>query len=301
MENTNEYRKDNRLFIREIKKCECIRRNGNEYWVDCKIHQRGDHVYLFSDSNDYISKFRDKKFYLEEKALNTVRLAVYEFEEKITGFKQASPRRIEIRELNTTVYYWHLLAWNNYRKYDFLTEHHLNNGDVITEGIKEGTLKEMILSVSSRMDIKENDERFKVWELLHNSDITTIEKNPFYLSALASGDKLMQKQIKLYYSIETQRDTEWLSKQLGIKILPRLNEKHDRYYTVSIQNIDMYLLDNSGYTIRHRPYFAMCGSTHSAWSLNPHTKCGVDAAKEDEKVIEFSDFLELFKDDRNIL
>ena len=302
MENTNEYRKDNILFIREIKKCECVRKSGNEYWVDCKIHQRGDHTYLYTDSNDdYISKFRGgKKLYLEDKALNTVRQAIDEFENNITGFKQMSSQKIEIKELDTTVYYLHLLAWNNIRKYVFLTEFHLNNGDVITEGVKEGDLRSMILSVSSGMDIRENDERLEMSEIIYSSDITTIEKNPFYLSALSSGDRLMQKQIKLYYNIATQKDTEWLSKQLSIKILPQLNEMYDRYFAVSVDTIDISMLEHSGYMILHRPYFAMAGSTHSAWSLNPHTRHGVDAAKEDEDVIDFCDFLALFNDEHNI-
>lgn len=302
MENTNEYKKDGSLYVREIKSCKCSRKNGNEYWVDCKIHQRGEHPYLYSNDNDYISKFRGgKKFYLEEEALNKVKQAVSEFKEDIEAFKNSSPQQIELKEINTTVYYRHLLAWNNYRKYAFLTEFHLNNGDVITEGVKEGGFGTMIWSIPSRLDIQENEERLQLWEILGHSDKTTINENPFYLSALESGDELMVKQIKLYYNIITARETAWLSKQLGYRILPQLNEKHNRYYAVSIQNIDMDLLHNSGYTIWHRPYFAMRRSTHSAWSLNPHTRDAVDAAKEDEEVIDFCDFLKLFDDESNIL
>ncbi len=301
MENTNEYRKDDRLYVREIKRCECIRKNGDEYWVDCKIHQRGDHTYLFSYNNDYISKFGGyKKFYLEEKALSIVRKAVSEFEETMEAFKRSRPHKIEIKELNTTVYYRHLLAWNNYRKYMFLTELHLDNGCVITKGINEGEIGLMIHSVPTRLDLRENDERLKKWEILDHSDRTTIEKNPFYLSAVEVDDKLMAKQIKLYYNIITEKETTWLSKVLGCRILPQLNEKHNRYYAVSADTIEESILDRSGYRILHRPYFAMCESTHSVWSLNPHTRYGVDAAKKDAEVIDFCGFLKLFDDKDNI-
>ena len=39
----------------------------------------------------------------------------------------------------------------------------------------------------------------------------------------------------------------------------------------------------------------MNGSTHEAYSLNPHTKSGVDAAPDEAETISFEEYLELFK------
>ena len=39
----------------------------------------------------------------------------------------------------------------------------------------------------------------------------------------------------------------------------------------------------------------MKGSTHEAYSLNPHTRSGVDAAPVDAETISFEEYLELFK------
>ncbi|MBR3436857.1 MAG: hypothetical protein IKG97_03785 [Lachnospiraceae bacterium] len=45
----------------------------------------------------------------------------------------------------------------------------------------------------------------------------------------------------------------------------------------------------------HRPYFAMRGSTHGVYTLNPNQRNGVDAASKGEtQVISFTDYLKLF-------
>ena len=44
----------------------------------------------------------------------------------------------------------------------------------------------------------------------------------------------------------------------------------------------------------------MKGSTHSKITLNPHTKEGVDAAKDDEPSTSFAELLELFDNEENI-
>ena len=72
----------------------------------------------------------------------------------------------------------------------------------------------------------------------------------------------------------------FISRLLRLRVLPSLPKEYDRNYVVNSANIAM--LERSGYTIYHRPYFAMRGSTHEKWTLNPHTKCGVDAARDED-------------------
>ena len=83
--------------------------------------------------------------------------------------------------------------------------------------------------------------------------------------------------------------------------LPPLTEKFDKNYVINRGGLDVRLLDDSGYTILHRPYFAMKDSTHNKWTLNPHKKTGVDAAKEEDPSNSFDDFLALFDSPENIM
>ena len=84
----------------------------------------------------------------------------------------------------------------------------------------------------------------------------------------------------------------FLSKILRLRVLPSLPKEYDRNYVVD--SVNWALLERFGYTILHRPYFAMRGSTHEKWTLNPHTQIGIDAAKDEETAISFKEYLKLF-------
>ena len=86
--------------------------------------------------------------------------------------------------------------------------------------------------------------------------------------------------------------------------MPGLPEEYDKAYVVarnSLSASDWKMLDNSGYQIWHRPYFAMGGSTHSRIEINPHTKRIVDAGKVDAEVISFEEYLRLFEKEPSLL
>ena len=131
-------------------------------------------------------------------------------------------------------------------------------------------------------------------KILRCSTPQNIDKNPIYISALKIGDRLMQKQVKQKYNIMSARDENLILKALGIKILPELPEDFNKNYTVDADTIPLPLLRRSGYTVLHRPYFAMQNSTHGKWQLNSHLKSGVDAAPIDAPSVSFSEFAELF-------
>ena len=84
----------------------------------------------------------------------------------------------------------------------------------------------------------------------------------------------------------------FLSKIFRLRVLPSLPKEYDRNYVVD--SVNWTLLERLGYTILHRPYFAMRGSTHEKWTLNPHTKCGVNAARDEDVAISFKEYLKLF-------
>ena len=80
-----------------------------------------------------------------------------------------------------------------------------------------------------------------------------------------------------------------------LKVLPTLPEEYDMAFYVDSKTINLHLLEKSKYKLLHRPYFAMKGSTHSAYTLNPHTKIGVDAAPANCEFISFKEFLKIFR------
>ena len=84
-----------------------------------------------------------------------------------------------------------------------------------------------------------------------------------------------------------------LSKRFNYRILPSLPEEYNQDYVIE-GGVDYTLLKHSGYSMWHRPYFAMPGSTHKRITLNPHTKYGLDAGKVDAEAISFQEFLKLF-------
>lgn len=293
--NENEYRKDEKLYIRRIKKCECRKKDGDVYWVDCSIQQRGDHFYFCNEDASFLSKIRgNKRFYLDQEAHMTVAAEIIRFNKSIREFKEKDNVKIEIKELNTVVYYQHY----DKQMYRFLAEYHNGNGKTVTDGVKEGEIGRLISSVPSCSDLVRNEERQKVWDVLDASDEKTIMENPFYIKAIELDDVTMQKQMKLKYNIASEEDCLWLSEALGYRILPALGEEHDKNYVIKTDNIDAELLEHSGYRVLHRPYFAMQNSTHELWQLNPHTKSGVDAAKKDSEAIDFKDYLDMFSSNR---
>ena len=77
--------------------------------------------------------------------------------------------------------------------------------------------------------------------------------------------------------------------------LPALSKNFNQNYYVKSATADVRLLNQSGYAMLHRPYFAMKGSTHSAITISPHTKVCIDAAPILEEKIDFKEFLKLFE------
>ena len=79
------------------------------------------------------------------------------------------------------------------------------------------------------------------------------------------------------------------------QLLPALPQEYNQKYFVQTADMDVKLLFDSGYTFFHRPYFAMYASTREAYTLNSHSKQGVDAAPKAAQSIPFQEFLKLFE------
>ncbi len=96
-------------------------------------------------------------------------------------------------------------------------------------------------------------------------------------------------------NLATNDECKRLEELTGNTILPKADIEYNKTFVIYRDGIDVGLLAQSGYRILHRPYFAMKGSTHSKWELNPYTKSGVDAALKDVGGIDFVEFISMLK------
>lgn len=289
--NKNEYRINNRLYLKTIQTCHCVRKSGPRYFLTCKIPQRGEREYCLSENMDFIqSPHSTRTLWFSPPAKNSIRDAIHAFEaNKIRALTTFT--RVEIEEMQITLFYSHTSSC----AYDFLL---VKNATEKEWTLHFGTtIGQMIRKLSFLdMDPRDKDASFiKTEELLRQSTRKNIEENPLYRSALENKDILLQKQIALVYNLATEKDCAWLSKALRTRILPPLPKEFDREYSVDSDTISVPLLQQSGYQILHKPCFSMQGYTHALWQLNPHAKTAVDAAKKDSRSISFHEFLNEFE------
>lgn len=296
LKNKNEYIEDGKRYIEKIKSCTCRGYERGKYLVICKIQQRGNHYYLYDKKEGYISKELSKnRFYLSDSSEKSIKNSIDEFNSDVEKIKSGIPC-VHSATLCTTFYYRH----TENGSYDVLLEFVDKEGEMKTYIYNCRTLGDMISKIAGELN-KDNEDEARIKKILLDSDKNTIAENPLYISAVETGDKLMQKQLRFHYRICDMKELSLLEKALGEKLLPALNEEFDRNIVVDSDTIDSSLLSDSGYRILHRPYFAMKDSTHGKWTLNPHKKTGVDAAKNDDPSMAFIDFLELFDNPENIV
>ena len=296
MKNPNEYRIGDRLYVEKIKSCSGTEKRGNDYLLWCRIHQRGDNYYLYAPGTGYLrtNLTGEKYLYLSEAAQRTVDHSVRQFDEEISEEVLNYYVKVDIYEGKVILWY-RRLSW---RHFSAVLTYPDDEGVLCKEYFPATDLDTLIRELSYRPSSswrKLFPEGTCPIEQLHSGTLEGLERNPLYLAAGASGDVLMQKQLKIVYRVASPEDCAWLAEKSGKPVLPALPEAYDQKYYVRTDSIDFALLHRSGYQLLHRPYFAMKGSTHEAYSLNPHTRSGVDAAPDEAETISFKEYLELFK------
>ena len=296
MKNPNEYRIGDRLYVEKIKSCSCTEKRGSEYLLWCRIHQRGNNFYLYEPGTgclrtDWAGK---KHLYLSETAQQTVDNTVRQFDEEISEEVLNYYVKVDIYEGKVILWYRRL----GRSRFAAVLTYPDDEGVLCKQYFPVTGLESLIRELSYGLSApwrKLFSEGTCPIEELHNGTPEGVERNPLYISAGASGDVLMQKQLKIVYRVASPEDCAWLAEKSGKPVLPALPDDYDRKYYVRTDSIDFALLHRSGYQLLHRPYFGMIGSTHEAYSLNPHTKYGVDAAPDEAETISFEEYLELFK------
>ena len=284
MKNENEYKIDDRLYIKEIGKCDCVKKAGKHYFLYCMIIQRGEHQYCLSEDMDYISKpFGTKKIWLSPNAKATVQGAVKEFENNVARAHDEFVK-VTVDEIQTTLYYKH----TSETSYDYLIERE-NNGQEREQCFYcDKTINNMIYTVQML--------RYYKGKLSSGEYKESVNLNPLYISSLENNDLIMQLQIKLYYKEESEKDCLLLSEKLGFRILPRLSDNYNKNYIVDAKTIDKSVLEQSGYTILSSSFMTMMGDryTRRKWKLNPYSKYAETKAEKELPAISFDKYLKLF-------
>ncbi len=288
MKKENEYVMDGQRYLRDIRKCECLRSEGEEYYLECRIHQRGEHFYWYRMDSGLLRKAWSNtiRLALEEKAEDRIRAEIRRFEEQIRGFDAAGSVRVPLGEGKFTLFYRRVSVKTFDVRMEYLEKGILKR----TQVLRNVTLRQMMASFPSKCDAYEFLEA-KALLLFGGTD--ELSNGPLYQAALRTGDVLLEKQLIMEYGrFLSPRDASWISSKTGEQVLPSLPEEYDREYYVDADTIPAGAL--TGYRILHRPYFAMKDSTHGIFTLNPHTREGVDAASKGAPSIAFIDYMRLF-------
>ena len=230
-----------------IIKAKCHKRINDIYYIVIKSQNPRQYLSKYKIGDNFIT-WKNNEIYLDTESLNKINETVNDFDSIISKLS------LDQYESNGIYINYSLNELNNY---DFMIQE--NNSIKLL-------MNKCINDLLDKLSFTNKD--------LVNKDLS---KNALYQLALNKKDILMQLGVKLFYDLLPQEE-------IG-KLFPKLPEEYNKDYIIRVNDTLEYLLLAAGYKIAHRPAFAMKGSTRLFWTINPHTKCGVDAAKLDKEVI----------------
>ena len=263
---------DNKYYAKKVKSAICNKKVNDEYYLECEIKMRGFHDYKYILGTNYLIKDTYIKdgvklknvLYLEEAALNTILNAISIMDRYIEivdekGFKSK----------DNILYY----ERKDNKNYSFIYKYVNDNN--VSYYYKEEYI------------FRNNFQGRKTREDLMNDSF-------YFQAAKYYNDEIFMLELLVRENLATNDECKRLSGLTGRTILPKADIKYNKTFVVHRDGIDVDVLDQSGYRILHRPYFAMKGSTHDKWELNPYSKTGVDAAMKNDDGISFTELLAIF-------
>lgn len=291
--NPNEYNLNGKRYIEKIRRCVVKKRFEENFCLYCKIHQRGEHQYVYTPGTDFIAGYLNEKktLCLSDEALKSVTAAVREYNEKVADAKRWKSVKFSVEGLGFSVYY-------KQKNDDFIYFFEFVNNGKTENAFYEDfrPLHWLLCDLQRFLPGKREGHIFsEKYNVTTSSDTT---ENPIYAASLEQKDELFAALLRRYYGIADEKECSFLADLLGYRILPPLSEKSDRNYIVLRRDVDYKLLIHSGYTVLHTPNFGMQRETRDKITLNPHRKTGYDSAAADAEAITFREFLSLFDSER---
>lgn len=278
----NVFYRDGKAFIKRIKSCEVRSKSENpdelSYLLYCKIPECGSDRFSFVAGSRFIRSY-NKVLWLEDDALETINGVIGEYERE----------RQSIRDRHKT---FNCARWEEYGisvYYEYVASDEMRFNVYVEANCVEFKIVRCVPVETVFTMIKEfcGDEN----AIPKRGDI---ENNPFYRSALKSGDKRLIAELNFVYGVPSREDLSILENVDGIKRLPELTEEYDRCFALDYDDKAILTLKTSKYDFIHTPGFAMKGLTRSKLLVNPHKKYAVDAAKINAPTMTFDEFLKLF-------
>lgn len=281
-------------YFDRVRKTIVLSRIGDTYNLNCKLYKRGSKNVTYRRGDNFLM-FGRFRYTLSENAVADIEGSIEPFDDKVNAILSATTeyRVVKFNGTGITLYYKHNEnnLFNSLTLYEIDDEHDIYYGK--TEYIlAEDVTIQRILSLSYYAERKYIDSGYRI-------TMNNLHEHPLYLSAVDNEDLTMQYLMEVIYGSPDKTALDYLEELDGVRRLPRLSQEFDKTYTLLREDIDDYLLIQSGYEFWHRPYFAMKGSLHERCELNPHTKYAVDAGKKDAELISFKEYLALFNDHNN--
>ena len=267
MENnqSNDYKQDGKLYIKQVDRCYVLEKKDDEYHLQCKIKQHGEKEYHYCMDDDYLSR-NGKNLWLSDEAKNRVREGIDIFNGIIDRIED-NPDGFKIVEIDSDfrVFYRRTAL----RSYEAIKEIYENG---IYRYYYEPTVSENYFFFNRKEKPQDN---------------------ALYVKAVRDNDLYVKYSVENLCGMLTKEGRLYLESVDGIKRLPYVKKCLDQIFYVRYEDGIWKSLYASKYGILHRPCFAMKGSTSSVIQLNPYTRCGVDATKEDAKTISWQEFYEM--------
>lgn len=272
MENnqSNDYKKDEKLYIKKVKGCFVTEKKGDNYKLDCRIKQHGEKEYHYVADDDYLeydvfAPKGSKKLWLSDEAKQFIADSITEFNDIIEG-NVKNGEKFCCEACGDNIIRYRRTSLFGY------------------EAIKE---------------IKENGTSRYLYKASVSFDYFFLnghsrpQDNALYVKAVRDNDLYVKYSVENLCGMLTKEGRLYLESVDGIKRLPYVKKCLDQIFYVRYENGIWKSLYASKYGILHRPCFAMKGSTGSVIELNPYTRRGVDATKEGMEGISWKEFCDM--------
>lgn len=252
------------LTIDNIKMCKVVTRGRDRYNIRCVIKQFGDKIYTYMRGREAIfyGKYNEKCLLLSGNAVKTVEEAVEAFDAEINA-------ALSYKKIGEAFY----IKSDKAGRYDALIR---EADDILLKG---ASLPEVLKKIPEH----------------YIPGAASLDSSELYLYAVESGDRFLKCELEVMFGNISAEDLQYLTETTGEVWIPRLGDAYDKAYIIDSETIDHDALRRSGFKVIHKPYFAMSGYTHAAYSVNPHTKRVLDAVPHDSELMSYEDFLKLFE------
>lgn len=261
-------------YFDRIRDCRVIRKKGNTYYLDCRLYKRGHKQVTYSRGNDFLMWGR-YRYSLSETALGEIEKHADLFDERIRAIEAGDePYCTVILENPGKIIYY---KRNENGVFDWMQV----GEDATYKFGKPWNTRELFRSMMTFDSMME----YKPDKLCNH---------PLYVAALFYDDELLKNELQVLFGENNEDAMAYMEAIDHIRRLPKLSEEYNKTFTLKTEDVDVEMLDKSGYEFLHRPYFAMQGCVHGLCELNPHARRYVDAGRKDADVISFEKYIAMF-------